>query len=134
MRTISGQIVSSDDQQGIPGVHLTLELDVDGEWFSLGDGTITDMDGNYSFTFVPGGNDNERIKLSHISHENSQIFPHLVPIGATKNVTMAFKTYEIAGPTITGWIKHNSNQLWLVVFGLLLITIFYFSTNGKATA
>jgi len=130
MRTISGIVYSGWDQEPIPGAHLILELNVDGEYYPLGDGTTTDANGFYSFTFVPGGLNNERIKITHIAHEDGQLFPHLMS-ESDGNTYLQSKSHQVASPVITGWISHNSNFLWAMIILLLIFFVIVYETNGS---
>lgn len=133
MRTISGIVRSGWNHEPIEGAHLILELNVDGDYFPLGDGTTTDANGFYSFTFVPGGLDNERIKVTHISHHEGSIYPHFIN-GDTADKYLQIKSHEVPEMTVQGWVKHNSNQLWLATFGILLIIVLAYTANGWQTA
>jgi hypothetical protein len=131
MRTISGRIISGWDQQPIPGAHLILQLNVDGDYFPLGDGTTTDANGFYSFTFVPGGFDNERILITHIGHEDAQIFPHFVA-GSVADVTMQYKFHEVDGITISDY-RTNTSFWWFMAFGVIGTLAIVFAQNGTIT-
>jgi hypothetical protein len=129
MRTISGTVYSGWDHEPLQGAHLVLELNVDGDYFPLGDGTTTDANGFYSFTFVPGGLDNERIRVSHISHYDGNVYPHFMSEN-DGDIYLQIKSHEQPEMTVQGWVSHNSNMLWLITFGLLMVIVIIHETGG----
>ena len=129
MRTISGIVKSGYDHEPIQGAHLVLELNVDGDYYPLGDGTTTDANGFYSFTFVPGGLDNERIRVSHISYHDNSIYPHTIS-GDEANVILQTKSHEQPEMTVTGTALVDSTYLWLAVFVVLIVIAIVYKTGG----
>jgi hypothetical protein len=129
MQTISGVVRSGYDHEPIQGAHLILELNVDGDYWPLGDGTTTDANGFYSFTFVPGGLDNERIRVSHVSYHDNSIYPHTIT-GDKANVILQTKSHEQPEMTVTGKALVDSTYLWLAVFVVLIIIAIVYKRGG----
>jgi hypothetical protein len=130
VRTLSGIVTSGWDQEPIPGAHLILELNVDGEYYPLGDGTTTDANGFYSFTFVPGGLENERIKITHIAHEEKEVFPHLIS-GNSLDITMNVASHQQDMMTIPGSIVRNNYLVWIVAVVILCLIVLFYSEGTK---
>jgi len=130
MRTITGTVYSGWNQEPIEGAHIILEINVDGDYYPIGDGTTTDSDGYYSFTFIPGGMDSERLRITHISHYDGTVYPHLVTEQGRIS-TLESKTHQVESPIITTWVGRNSNYLWSMTFLLLLLFVIIHETNGS---
>jgi len=131
MRTITGQVLSGWDQTPIAGAHLVLYLDVDGELIPLGTGTTTDNSGEFILSYVPGGSDQEVIKIQHVSYEDGTIYPQFVNPGeyVTRYLTVA--SYEVPEATVTAWVYRNGNAVWLVATVLILTALLIISENGN---
>lgn len=130
MQTITGKVYSGWNQEPLENASLILELNVDGEYFPLGDGTTTDSNGEYSFTFVPGGLNNERIKITHIDHYDGQLFPHFVPEHGAITY-LEGKTFQKPSQLSTTWVEQNSNYLWSLIFLLMVLLLIIYETNGS---
>ncbi len=133
MRTIQGKITDSNSGIGIAFASIALGLLDGSEWFAIGTGTTTDLSGNYSLTYVPGGSSNERFQVRHVSYNPEFIDPNV----DAADVSLTPASYQVDEVVIDGtpaWVDvpgpFQKNLLWFALMATAFIALVMFSVNG----
>ena len=124
MRTIAGQVRDRDTRYGIPYVNIAIGVIYEGAFAPLGEGTITDDEGNFELTYTPAGDGSERIQFSHIGYQNRVQNPGQLQSGLSNDIMLSATTHEVPEAQVVS--THARMSLWplaliMGVLGLLAL-------------
>ncbi|MCP4789175.1 MAG: carboxypeptidase-like regulatory domain-containing protein [Gammaproteobacteria bacterium] len=101
MRTIHGQIKDSQTGQPIEGVNISLGFWYDGAFGPYPEGTVTNENGEYIFTYTPSGGADERLQLSHIGYTTKVLEPNQLGTDSPQALSLSPTDYDISEVTIS---------------------------------
>ena len=129
MRTITGRIIDTESRDGIPYTNIALGYMYNGAFAPIGQGTMSDDEGNFSITYTPDGAENDRLQFSHIGYHSRVHNPAQLQSGLPNDIALRATTYEVPEAEVVA--SYARMSLWPLVLILAVLSLLAFIKSSE---
>jgi len=130
MRTITGRIIDTETRDPIPYVNIALGIMYQGAFAPIGQGTMSDDEGNFSFTYTPDGAENDRLQFSHLGYETRVYNPAQLQGGLPNDIALRATTYEVPEAEVVASHARMNLLPFVLILAVLSLLAFIKSSEG----